>query len=249
MSKAASYIIFVFNYKALGKMELKNKDGTENGFLKRLAYVINKAGGNEKAAQIMNKSVKSVERYKSGAEPTFEAIAALAYSTGISLDWLVGQDEEGFNDKDQDPFEIKKSFTPIPMVNIPASAGGGSLVLKEEQAGIIAFQEKYLRSTWFVNPEELFCMPVTGESMEPTIHSGEFLLVSKAEQHIKPSDGIFVVRLEENIMVKRLQPLPGSKMKISSDNKAYEPFVIELNDGVDFAILGKVLLVNGLRRV
>lgn len=188
-------------------------------------------------------SEAGIRGYLNGTLPKIDAANKISLANSVSLDWLIsGTASKNVAIKDD-------GFAYIQLVNVTASAGHGALVLSEDNAGVIAFQREYLRSTWFVNPSELFCMPVNGESMEPTIKSGEFLLVSKGEQHVKPSDGIFVVRLEGNIMVKRLQPLPGNRMKISSDNNAYDPFTIELNDGVDFGILGKVLLVNGLRRV
>ncbi len=46
--------------------------------------------------------------------------------------------------------------------------------------------------------------------MEPTIRSGEVLLFDMSEQGRQLRDGIFVVRLEGSIVVKRLQPTPGA---------------------------------------
>ena len=85
--------------------------------------------------------------------------------------------------------------------------------------------------------------------MEPTIKAGEYLLASRSERHLKLADGIYIVRLEGNVLVKRIQILPGQKIKISSDNPSYDPYEIKLDEGVDFDILGKVVLVHGVRKV
>jgi len=190
--------------------------------------------------------------------PSVDKVVKMAEIANVPLEWLAAGKEMNprqslaLDDREQEILlhhPSARDLAYIPLVDVTASAGHGALVLSETESSVIAFQREYLRTVWFVNPDELFCMPVQGESMEPTIQSGEFLLVSRGERHIKPSDGIFVVRLEGNILVKRLQPLPGSRIKISSDNPAYEPYIIELSDGIDFDILGKVMLVNGLRRV
>ena len=83
--------------------------------------------------------------------------------------------------------------------------------------------------------------------MEPTIKATELLLVDRAST--RPADGIYVLRLEGNLLVKRLQCLPGGQIKVSSDNPAYEPFIVRMDDGADFAILGRVVLALGLRHL
>lgn len=169
---------------------------------------------------------------------------ALAEAGAVSIKWLVSG--EG-NPEDSD--EENTSFVLLPVMNAMASAGGGAASLTEHQTGIIKFDRAWLYNTWHLNPNDLFTMPTMGESMEPTIKAGEYLLASRAEDHLKPGDGIYIIRLDGHILVKRLQILPGGKLVISSDNAAYQPYEIALNDGVDFAILGKVVLVHGVRRV
>lgn len=140
-------------------------------------------------------------------------------------------------------------FVALPVIDVTASAGGGAVVRAENQCGWVMFDRGWLLNTWHLNPSDLFSIGSAGESMEPTIQAGEYLLASRAEDHLKPGDGIYIVRLDGHILVKRLQLLPGGKLMVSSDNPAYKPFEVELDDGIDFAILGKVVLVHGVRRV
>ena len=46
-------------------------------------------------------------------------------------------------------------------------------------------------------------------------------------------------------MVKRLRVLPGRKIEIAGDNPAstFKPTTIEPDEGVDFAIIGRVIFV------
>lgn len=157
-------------------------------------------------------------------------------------------------DLDTSPYErgITRSSTPplgngasksIPMVNVAASAGHGALIYDEDHTEIVSFSQEWLHQQR-LSPNELFIVPTIGESMEPTIHSGDLLLCSQAEHHKKAGDGVYVVRLDGNILVKRTQVLPGKKIKVSSDNaNQFSPYEIELNDGIDFAVIGKVVFV------
>lgn len=155
------------------------------------------------------------------------------------MNWMTGEDEVG------------GGLIKLPVLNVTASAGDGRMVWEERQVGVVGFDEQWLRASWRVNPENLFSIQAIGDSMEPTISDGEFILVSKDRADRKPGEGVYVIRLDGDILVKRLQRLPGHKIKVSSDNEdLYDPIEIDLADEAqDFKILGRVVLVHGLRRV
>lgn len=220
---------------------------------KKFKDLVEKAGGHDKSAAISGRSVAQLKRYEKGDDPPLSVIAKLCDAAGVTLGWF---DESkplvsfGFSSKEQEAFAPSgHMLAPVPVMNLTASAGHGSVVLNEETSGIIAFSREWLHQQG-LSPADLFSMPTMGESMEPTIKAGEFVLCSTAEHHLKPGDGIFVVRLEGDILVKRLQRLPGGVLQVSSDNSAfYKPFNVQINDGTDFLILGKVVIVHGARRV
>lgn len=59
---------------------------------------------------------------------------------------------------------------------------------------------------------------------------------------IETQEGIYVIRTDSQLLVKRVQRLPGSQLRISSTNPAFEPFVIDLdNIPSDFDVVGKVV--------
>lgn len=190
-----------------------------------------------------------IRNYLKGAMPGLDKANSLANALGVNFSWLATGEgsPEGVSDFTYD--DGRHPLIYVPLINIRASAGDGALVTEEKATALLAFHKEYLRGTWSIHTSNLFCMEVSGESMMPTINHGELLICSHDAMHIHPSDGVFIVRFDGNIMVKRLQFLPGKKLKVSSDNTLYDPFEIALNDGVDFAILGKVLLINGVRRI
>lgn len=137
----------------------------------------------------------------------------------------------------------------LPVIDIPASAGGGSLFLKHDYERYILFERLFLKNNLNMNVDALFCMYCVGESMEPTIHSGELMIATREQSYLKPGDGIYIARLEGHVIVKRLQIIPGNRILISADNPNYKPYEIPLDEGMDFQPLGKVVMVTGPRRV
>jgi len=74
--------------------------------------------------------------------------------------------------------------------------------------------------------------------MEGILNHGDNILVNHAEP--PPRDGLYVIRIDNDLFVKQIQKLPG-KLLVKSSNPAYEPFEIDLNDdSQNVAIIGRV---------
>lgn len=206
----------------------------------------------------------SLRQYIAGAVPGLDKVILIAKAADVSLEWLATGDgtpytnsgfhhaQSGFS---RDKFENiagempQSELVKIPIMNVPASAGGGSVVTTEDIDGHLAFDPVWLHKTG-LNRAETFTIPTIGESMEPTIKAGEYLLCSRAEHHVSIGDGIYVIRLEGNILVKRLQVLPGGLLEVSSDNaQFYKSFTLDMKIDADFKILGKVVFVHGIRQI
>lgn len=85
-----------------------------------------------------------------------------------------------------------------------------------------AFDPQWLRSMTASPVSELAVIRVEGDSMAPTLNAGDDILVDLADGHDGLRDGIYVLRVDENLMVKRLAIHPvGRKVTVQSDNPAY----------------------------
>src|SRR3546814_8286883 len=63
---------------------------------------------------------------------------------------------------------------------------------------------------------------VHGESMEPTLRDGDEVLVDSSDQGSRLRDGIYVLRADDALVVKRVTIQPGGRLiTISNDNTAY----------------------------
>ena len=106
---------------------------------------------------------------------------------------------------------------------------------------MISFEPQWLNKEMGVNPNDVFLMLVDGDSMYPTLKCGSMIMVHRNFNGL--SDGIYVMRHDHNLLVKRLQILPGVIIKVISDNSMYDPWEInkELLNGTDIELIGRVV--------
>lgn len=86
-----------------------------------------------------------------------------------------------------------------------------------------------LRNELRRDPNQLSLILVTGESIEPSLHSGDIILVDCILAD-SITNGIWVYSMGDGPIVKRVQRLSKNKVKIISDNKTYEPMDINLQN-------------------
>ena len=97
---------------------------------------------------------------------------------------------------------VEAEWVDIPRLALGASAGPGTLALDEAESGRLRFSQRWLR-TLGLDPGQLSVIEVAGDSMEPTLHDGDEILVDRSPRPWR--DGIHVVRIDEVLLVKRLE--------------------------------------------
>lgn len=107
----------------------------------------------------------------------------------------------------------------VARLDIGASAGPGRLAENEAARRPGMFSPALLRQLG-VRPESASLIRVEGESMEPTLSDGDEILVDRDRREPSGRGGIFVVRLDGQLMVKRLLPALGG-IELVSDNPDY----------------------------
>lgn len=110
----------------------------------------------------------------------------------------------------------------VPRLDVGASAGHGALAESEAVTAHIAFDPKWLRQLSRAGPSDLSFIKVQGDSMAPTLADGDDILVDQSDRADRLRDGIYVLRRDDALMVKRLAVNPSSRnVTIKSDNPAY----------------------------
>ncbi len=110
----------------------------------------------------------------------------------------------------------------VPRLGVQASAGQGRVVDGEEAIGARWFDRAWLRKICRGKPSELSIITVSGDSMAPTLMDGDEVLVDPADAAGGVRDGIYVLRRDDQLMVKRVALTPSAgALAIISDNPAY----------------------------
>ncbi len=149
----------------------------------------------------------------------------------ISINWLLyGQDPSSLIDS-TDKYWIKYFPT------ISVSAGGGAYDSEDNY-------EKLELPDFFINIvggtdniKNIEAINVTGDSMEPTLNSGNIIFIDKSKQDVS-KDGIYAFINENGLFVKRIQRRIDGSLDIISDNKEYP---IQIAAKPEINILGKVI--------
>lgn len=127
----------------------------------------------------------------------------------------------------------------VPRLALGASAGGGSLQEDEPAAGAFAFDARWLRALGG-RPEMLSIIHVDGESMQPTLNHGDDIMVDRSDGAVRLRDGIYVLRMDGVLMVKRVALAPGrGHFSVRSDNPLY-PAWENVNPAL-VSIIGRVI--------
>ena len=113
-------------------------------------------------------------------------------------------------------------LVPVPRVLVRASAGPGALPDGERSHAYFAFDDRWLRALTASDAEALSIIRVEGDSMAPTLNDGDDILIDRDGCNEALRDGIYVLRVEDSLLVKRLAIHPlGKSVTLQSDNPAY----------------------------
>jgi hypothetical protein len=125
----------------------------------------------------------------------------------------------------------------IRQLQIGASAGPGSLA-DDDCAQSMGFAPKWLRRLG-TDPATLSLIVVDGDSMDPTLGDGDDVMVDHSAATRPLRDGIYVLRMDDVLLVKRIAMGPSGKLSIRSDNPQYPDWEDVSAENVN--IIGRVV--------
>lgn len=218
-------------------------------FKDRLIFLWKDEAKQAKIAADIDMTIAGFSRiWNDGGLPKSETLKKIKQLKGCSIDWLLTGEGEPFPDQcrlksvvhDTLGNEVDTDeFVFVPRYDIHAAAGHGRFVENEEPVFTMAFRRYWIENYITRDTKNLSVISVKGDSMEGVLNDGDSILINHGET--APRDGLYVLRINENLLVKRLQIMPGGIINVISANEAYPAFEINLNNLTDdVKIIGRV---------
>ena len=200
--------------------------------------------------RLTGESQSKIAALESGRNKKPTNTVQLAEILGVSAYWLETGKGEMHPSPAQD--EIKDIHRPMlwssndplpeddytfaPYMKEQAFCGGaGAFEIPDYNGFRLPFGRATLRRK-SINPDNVFCCTLTGDSMEERIAEDAAIAVDAGEKTIR--DGkIYAFRHGDLFRVKYLSRLPGGRVKIKSHNPAYEDEEARLED---IEVIGRV---------
>lgn len=193
-------------------------------------------------ANRIGKSTISIAKWEAGDRtPDESTLKLIAKEFGVSEEWLkTGEGEilvKGL------PASGEDEYIEIPLYDVYASAGTG-IINYQEAPKPIKIDEWFARMVLGLSSTNgLFLVKAYGDSMHPTIKSGDFLIGRFWEYEGFLLEGaVYILRIGNELFVKRFRrDRANKKLIFSPDNPNYEDIVIPEEEQENLVIIGRIL--------
>lgn len=192
-----------------------------------------------------------VRRYTLGTAkprtPTMRKLSAVLGVDAAYLEYGVGKPSEGEAMKPIASNPLPDVYR-VEVLDLTVSAGPGSYMLSDmvEVLSAIEFTSEHARVLFGSRQEkDIKVMTVDGDSMYPTIKSGDRLFFDVSIREFK-TDGVYAFVFGKTFHVKRLQ-MQGLELAVLSDNPMLEKWYIREDNQDQFYVMGKALLQESIQ--
>lgn len=223
--------------KASGKTVPTIVDGYSSEFGYRISEAIERIGSLVQAGKVAGVTDEQLARWRDGySKPNLYGIVRLAEAASLTVEWLAtGEGRKNLSDA---PVGNANTVS-IPLLDVRASAGHGATGAYGEQLEMLEFPCDWLRKAG-LKPTNASFLTVFGDSMEPTLTSGDLLLVDTSINKVR-SGGIYILIRDDDVFVKRVERRMNGSIFITSDNSRYAPEEISESDAERICIAGRVV--------
>ena len=158
--------------------------------------------------------------------PDPDKLAAILAAIGATESDLVAEDE--------------RPIVEVPIYDIDVAAGPGRYLTDEARIGSWPFPRAFVAR--FGADADLAIVRVSGDSQEPELRDGDSVMINLAQRR---GEGMCVVRLDDALLIKRLQR-EGRTVRLGSNNAVYQDIVVELDEGDGFEVIGRAVWTGKL---
>lgn len=236
-------------------------------FVDRIAYCVEKVHGQSSLARKVSKivgrevapqAIQYLANKKRGKPAQGSSLtAAIAAAAAVDVQWLAS----GIGLPEGPGMDARESLTTyqvvkrgkqsvranddtlrLPKFNVSGSSGAGRFPPEyEEVIDQITVAGEWIRKNLSVTRvQNLAVLTAYGDSMEGTFNGGDPLLIDRGVVDVK-TDAVYVLRLGEELFVKRVQRQLDGSLRIISDNKRYDAQIVQNGDRRNVQVLGRVI--------
>jgi phage repressor protein C with HTH and peptisase S24 domain len=226
----------------------------KQAFVSRLQTILAHWPSADRLARAMGVSPSAFRKWLKGeAEPSRERLVALARVAGVSIAWLAqGEGPEptletvsGVRHRlpTQKP---STAVDPAQFVLLPkqSDSSGDSTPAAPPMSGFLALRHDWVRTAFGVEPDNLQLEIAAGDAMGPTIRHGDTILIDTADRTLRNA-GIYVLQVNDQRLVKRVQRRHDGSLVLISDNSVYQPDIIDPAAAAGVVVVGRVVWVGG----
>ena len=170
-----------------------------------------------------------------------DLLEKIGLSYGVNIDWLVtgkGNDPENTSMVCEPTLAYNKvsDNIDIPLLKLQAGAGEGIHNFLPQQT-IVSLNPTLFP---FASSEQATAIEIMGDSMEPVLRNGDYIIITPQEPDRITEDGVYAIRIEGMLKVKSLLFKLDGTIDIISINTRYQTENYDPNTSqIDFQILGR----------
>lgn len=214
--------------------------------IQRLAALANEEGGKAALGRRLGyKDGAFVGQMLRGERPVTEKTVNAIHALQGYANWFAG---EGQQSKVAHAAGLSPTPSPgAPVVHVPILANAASMGTGIEQGhedviiGVLPLSELWMRRTLQpTSVKHVRFIHAHGDSMSPTFEDGDIVLVDTGMRDARSIDGIYVIKANERLYIKRVRQRIDGIVEISSDNPTVKT-VDELDGERPLSVLGKVI--------
>ncbi|MDN7351684.1 LexA family transcriptional regulator [Acetobacter senegalensis] len=187
------------------------------------------------AAKAAGVPYTTLRDYMNGSEMKLSAVASLARACGVSLDWLAFGVGVGLDTGSEGTLPIRGGHqVVIPWLSPQPDEG-------------LRVGKSWLEAALPRDPAMLRLVSVSGDAMAPTLREGDLVIVDTGARAVQ-GGAIFALRVEGDILLRRLERRLGGGIRALADNDRYPPQELQTAEAAGLDVVGEVVWSGGLPR-
>lgn len=198
-------------------------------------------------ADLVGVSQAAIQKIETGKASQTTKIIELANALNVRPEWLSNGSDE-MQSAGRLPVIVRtepviSDVFRVDVLDLTVSAGPGSFMISDfvEVLRAIEFTSEHARVLFGSRTQDdVKVMTVDGDSMSPTIKSGDRLFFDVSVRNFKV-DGVYAFVFGQHFHVKRLQ-MQGLQLAVLSDNPAYKDWYVTEENQDQLYIMGKAMI-------